>query len=67
MSADKRERIIEAATQSFSEYGFKGTTMDRVARIAKVGKGTVYVFFKNKDMDPAKSVSQFSLALVYGF
>ena len=25
------------------------------------------VFFKNKDMDPAKSVSQFSLALVYGF
>lgn len=49
MSADKRERIIEAATQSFSEYGFKGTTMDRVARIAKVGKGTVYVFFKNKE------------------
>lgn len=49
MSNNKRERIIEAAAKSFSEHGFKGTTMDSVARIAKVGKGTVYVFFKNKE------------------
>lgn len=46
---NKRERIIEAAAQSFSEYGFKGTTMESVAKIARVGKGTVYLFFKNKE------------------
>lgn len=49
MHTDRRERIIEAATVSFSEYGFKGTTMDSIAKIAKVGKGTVYTYFDNKE------------------
>ena len=49
MNADKKERIMEAATTSFSQYGFKGTTMDSVAKIAKVGKGTVYTYFENKE------------------
>ena len=49
MSTDKKERIIEAATTSFGEYGFRGTTMDQVAKIAKVGKGTVYKHFDTKE------------------
>lgn len=49
MSTDKKERIMEAATASFSQFGFKGTTMDSVAKIAKVGKGTVYTYFENKE------------------
>lgn len=49
MSNDKKERIIEAATASFTQYGFKGTTMDQIAKIAKVGKGTVYMYFDNKE------------------
>ncbi|KAA9015518.1 TetR/AcrR family transcriptional regulator [Niallia endozanthoxylica] len=49
MITDKKERIIEAATASFSQFGFKGTTMDSVAKIAKVGKGTVYSYFENKE------------------
>lgn len=49
MSTDKKERIMEAATASFTQYGYKGTTMDSVAKIAKVGKGTVYTFFDNKE------------------
>ncbi len=41
--------IVEAATKSFSLFGFKATTMDQVAKLANVGKGTIYTFFKNKE------------------
>ena len=46
---DRRGMIIEAATKSFSLFGYKATTMDQVAKLANVGKGTIYTFFKNKE------------------
>ncbi|QED47148.1 TetR/AcrR family transcriptional regulator [Cytobacillus dafuensis] len=49
MAIDRRQLIIEAATKSFSLFGYKATTMDQVAKIANVGKGTIYTFFKNKE------------------
>ncbi|MNI06921.1 HTH-type transcriptional repressor Bm3R1 [compost metagenome] len=49
MSIDRRKQVIEAATQSFALFGYKATTMDQVAKIAKVGKGTIYTFFTNKE------------------
>ncbi|AZB42294.1 TetR/AcrR family transcriptional regulator [Bacillus sp. FJAT-42376] len=49
MSVDRRRQIIDAATKSFSMFGYKATTMDQVAKLANVGKGTIYTFFKNKD------------------
>lgn len=49
MTFDRRKEILKAATQSFSLYGYKNTTMDQVARMANVGKGTIYTFFKNKE------------------
>lgn len=49
MSVDRKQQIIDAATRSFSLFGYKATTMDQVARLANVGKGTIYTFFKNKD------------------
>lgn len=49
MAIDRKQLIIEAATKSFSLFGFKATTMDQVAKIANVGKGTIYTFFKNKE------------------
>ncbi len=45
---DRRQEILEAAAKSFSLFGFKATTMDQVAKIANVGKGTIYTFFSNK-------------------
>ncbi|WP_068615122.1 TetR/AcrR family transcriptional regulator [Paenibacillus tuaregi] len=48
-SVDRRKQIVEAATKSFSMFGYKATTMDQVARIANVGKGTIYTFFSNKE------------------
>lgn len=48
-AVDRRKLIIEAAEKSFSLFGYKATTMDQVARIANVGKGTIYTFFTNKE------------------
>jgi len=49
MSVDRKQLIIEAASKSFSLFGYKGTTMEQVAKIANVGKGTIYTFFANKE------------------
>ncbi|KMM36213.1 TetR/AcrR family transcriptional regulator [Guptibacillus hwajinpoensis] len=49
MVFDRRKSILEAAEKSFSMFGYKATTMDQVAKIANVGKGTIYTFFKNKE------------------
>lgn len=49
MSIDRKKLILEAATKSFTQFGYKATTMDLVAKLANVGKGTIYTFFKNKE------------------
>lgn len=47
---DRRQEILDAATKSFSLFGYKATTMEQVAKIANVGKGTIYTFFANKEL-----------------
>ena len=47
--SDKKVNIINAAIKSFSHFGYKATTMDQVAKIAKVGKGTIYTYFSTKE------------------
>ncbi|MBU8575180.1 MULTISPECIES: TetR/AcrR family transcriptional regulator [Bacillus] len=49
MSVDRRQMILDGATKAFTQFGYKATTMDLVAKIANVGKGTIYTFFKNKE------------------
>ncbi|MCY8988484.1 TetR/AcrR family transcriptional regulator [Bacillus atrophaeus] len=49
MSIDRKKLILDAATKSFTQFGYKATTMDLVAKLANVGKGTIYTFFKNKE------------------
>src|SRR5258708_25335976 len=45
-----REReILAAARRVLGRYGFEGTTIDRVAEEAQVAKGTIYLYFSNKD------------------
>lgn len=45
---DVRQRIIEAAVKLFAQKGFFETTVDDIARSAKIAKGTVYIYFKDK-------------------
>ncbi|MEI4790400.1 TetR/AcrR family transcriptional regulator [Bacillus sp. FJAT-53060] len=49
MNVDRRQMILDGATKAFTQFGYKATTMDLVARLANVGKGTIYTFFKNKE------------------
>ena len=45
---DKKERILKEAIIKFSEKGYNNTTMIEIARGARVGKGTIYNYFENK-------------------
>lgn len=44
-----KQDIMDAAIQVLTHHGIQGLTMDRVAREARVAKGTLYVHFKNKE------------------
>lgn len=44
-----RKKIIISAGQIFSRFGFKKTTMDEIARALKMGKSSVYYYFKSKE------------------
>ena len=46
---DKRRRILDAALQTFAERGYHGTSVPEVAEAAKIGVGTLYRYFENKD------------------
>lgn len=46
---DKRETILKAALELFSEKGFYGTSVNEVAQKADVGAGTIYRYFKDKE------------------
>jgi TetR/AcrR family fatty acid metabolism transcriptional regulator len=43
------ERILAAATRVFSRNGFESSRLDQVALLAKIGKGTIYNYFKSKE------------------
>jgi len=45
----KQERILRAAQDIIAEKGPHETTIDDIAARAGVAKGTVYLYFKNKD------------------
>jgi TetR/AcrR family transcriptional regulator, repressor for uid operon len=46
---DVKEKIVNAALMTFSKYGYDGARMDDVAQAAKVSKGRLYLYFKNKE------------------
>lgn len=48
-SAARREAILAAALDEFTERGFAAARMDDVARRAGVGKGTIYLHFQDKE------------------
>ena len=47
--AERPHEILEAAFTEFSRNGFATTTLDRIAQRAGVTKGTIYVYFENKE------------------
>lgn len=45
----KRAAIIEAAVRQFSSRPFHEVLLDDIAAAAKIGKGTVYIYFSSKE------------------
>ena len=48
-SAEKRERILQAAISVFADKGFYDTRVSEIAKAAGVADGTIYLYFENKD------------------
>src|ERR1700683_3260558 len=47
--AERPKEILEAAFSEFSRNGYAATTLDQIAERAAVTKGTIYVYFENKE------------------
>lgn len=45
----KRRQIVEGARSIFLQHGFDAASMSDIARAAGVSKGTLYVYFENKE------------------
>jgi AcrR family transcriptional regulator len=45
----KRRQIVEGARSVFMAHGFDAASMGEIAKAAGVSKGTLYVYFKDKD------------------
>jgi len=45
----KHRQILEGARKVFHDNGFDGASMNDIARVAGVSKGTLYVYFENKE------------------
>jgi AcrR family transcriptional regulator len=46
---DKKELLMEAATQVFSEKGYWQTKISDIVKQANLAQGTFYLYFKNKE------------------
>lgn len=47
--AEKRERILAAASRVFASRSYHLVSMDQVSETARVGKGTLYRYFPSKE------------------
>ena len=45
-----KKHIITSALNAFLKYGFHKTTMNQIALEANIAKGTLYLYFKSKDI-----------------
>lgn len=48
-AAATRERILEAGTAEFAQYGIAGARVDRIAANASINKSQIYSYFGSKD------------------
>jgi TetR/AcrR family fatty acid metabolism transcriptional regulator len=46
--AQKKKTILDAAITVFAEYGYHNAKMAKIAEVAGVGAGSLYLYYKNK-------------------
>src|SRR6187549_461246 len=47
--SSKRRQILDGARKVFMDLGFDGASMGEIARASRVSKGTLYVYFADKN------------------
>jgi AcrR family transcriptional regulator len=47
--ARRQDAILAAAFEVFSRHGYEAARIDDVARHAQIAKGTIYLYFRNKE------------------
>jgi AcrR family transcriptional regulator len=47
---DRRDQILDAANECFTQLGIQRTSVQDVARMAKVSRGTIYRYFVDRDV-----------------
>lgn len=47
---DRRDQILDAANECFTQLGIQRTSVQDVARMARVSRGTVYRYFVDRDV-----------------
>lgn len=45
----RRLRILESARGLFFAEGFKNVTVDKIAKLSELGKGSIYLYFNSKE------------------
>jgi AcrR family transcriptional regulator len=61
----RREEIINAAEKIFFERGLSTSTMDEVATVAELSKGTLYLYYRSKE-DLYLAVTLRGMEVMYG-
>lgn len=49
MASSKKDQIAQGALRAFAQFGFSETSMDSIAEMAQVAKGTLYYHFSTKE------------------
>lgn len=64
---EMRNAILDAAMRAYTERGYHAATIGDIAAQAGLGKGTLYLYFKNKDALTKALVDRHFAALEAGF
>jgi len=48
LKTKRKEQILTASMKIFSRYGYQKTDVEKIAKLAGLGKGTVYRYFESK-------------------
>lgn len=49
LNPDKRTKILEAGIEEFSNYGYEGSSTNRIVRTCEISKGSLFKYFANKE------------------
>lgn len=60
-SAQRRERIVDAALRTFSRHGYRGATTRQLARAARITEVTLFRYFVSKEKLFAAVLEKYSI------